>query len=98
MSNTYRRAAQTALGVLVVLLATWHLTSFPAAWYDEGINLQAARNLAQSGQYGLVYEDHAPRPFDLQLTTGPTVIGPVAAVFGMFGVGLRQGRVVMLVY
>ncbi len=45
-----------------------------------------------------MYEDHAPRSFDLQLTTGPTVIGPVAAVFSVFGVGLREGRVVMLVY
>jgi 4-amino-4-deoxy-L-arabinose transferase-like glycosyltransferase len=97
-SDTYRRTAQVAVGVLVALLAAWHLTSFPATWYDEGVNLQAARNLAQSGQYGLVYEDHVPRPFDLQLTTGPTVIGPVAAVFGVFGVGLRQGRIVMLVF
>jgi 4-amino-4-deoxy-L-arabinose transferase-like glycosyltransferase len=94
----YRCAALVALGVLVALLATWHLTSFPATWYDEGVNLQAARNLAHSGQYGLVYEDRAPRPFDLQLTTGPTVIGPVAATFSVFGVGLRQGRLVMLGY
>ena len=38
------------------------------------------------------------RPFDLQLTTGPTVIAPVALVFEALGVGLAQGRAVMAVY
>src|SRR5262249_29884916 len=64
----------------------------------EGVNLQAARNLAGLGGYGLVYGDDDWRPFDLQLTTGPTVIAPVAAAFRLFGSGLREGRLVMLGY
>jgi hypothetical protein len=85
---------------LVAALAAWRLTAYPAAWFDEGINLQAARNLAQAGHNCLDYAGDAAdiRLFDLQLTTGPTVIGPVAAAFKLLGVGLRQGRLVMLAY
>jgi hypothetical protein len=84
--------------LLVTVLATWNLTSFPATWYDEGVNLQAARNLARSGSYALAYAEQDVRPFDPQLTTGPTVIVPVAMVFKVFGAGLMQGRLVMVAY
>jgi 4-amino-4-deoxy-L-arabinose transferase-like glycosyltransferase len=83
--------------LVVVALASWHFKTVPVTWYDEGINLQAARTLARTGQYGLVYAQDV-RLFDLQLTTGPTVIAPIALVFKMFGVGLAQGRVVMVGY
>jgi hypothetical protein len=81
------------------MLATWNFTASPQPWYDEGVNLQAAANLARGIGYGLLYDDAgALHPFDVQLTTGPTVIGPVALSFALFGVGLPEGRVVMLVY
>jgi 4-amino-4-deoxy-L-arabinose transferase-like glycosyltransferase len=98
MSPAVERATQIGLMVLVISLASWHLTSRPAPWYDEGVNMQAARNLARSGRYGLMYANEEPRLFDLQLTTGPTLIGPVALMFGAFGPGLRQARLVMLAY
>jgi 4-amino-4-deoxy-L-arabinose transferase-like glycosyltransferase len=93
----YRYVAPAAVILLVCALATFGLTTRPATWYDEGLNLQAARNLARSGRYGLIYAEEL-RPFDLQLTTGPTVIVPVALVFKALGVGLAQGRAVMVVY
>lgn len=83
--------------VLVSVLATQRLERYPDPWYDEGINLQAARNLAQTGRYGLAYGDGI-QVFDAQLTTGPTVIVPAALVFAAFGSGLAQGRAVMAVY
>ena len=87
------------LGVLllVAVLTIVNLTTSPPTSYDEGVNLQAARNLARWGRYGLVYSEEL-RPFDLQLTTGPTVIVPVALAFKVFGVGLAQGRGIMAVY
>src|SRR5207248_2508618 len=67
--------AQVAVGLLVCILAIWSLTAFPAPWYDEGINLHAAANLASGRGYGLLYGDAGGlRAFDMQLTTGPTVI------------------------
>ena len=83
--------------LLVALLATWNLSAYPRSYYDEGINLHAARNLAHSGRYGLVYSREL-RPFDVQLTTGPTVIAPAAVAFKAFGIGLAQGRAVMAAY
>ncbi len=81
---------------LVVLLAFSDLTVSPPPWYDEGQNLQVARNLARTGAYALSYSADDVRPFDL--TTGPTVIGPVALVFKTIGVGIAQGRAVMVLY
>ena len=93
-----RHLPSVAVLLLVVVLAAWHLSLAPPTWYDEGVNLQAARNLARSGQYGLEYEPGQISLFDVQLTTGPTVIVPVALVFKVWKVGLTQGRVVMLAF
>jgi hypothetical protein len=94
-----RRAwPQWALGLLVFMLSTMSFTAVPPAWYDEGINLQAAANLARGLGYGLLYDGGGLHRFDKQLTTGPTVIAPVAASFALFGIGLAQGRAVTLVY
>ncbi len=87
----------TAPLVLVALLATQRLDRYPDPWYDEGVNIQAARNLADTGQYGLDYGAQL-QPFDPQLTTGPTVIVPAALVFARFGAGLAQARAVMAAY
>lgn len=91
------RVVVGATFLLVTILASWNLAAYPSPWFDEGINLQAARNLALSGRYGLMYSGEL-RPFDVQMTTGPTVIGPVAVVFKQFGVGVLQGRLVMLAF
>jgi hypothetical protein len=93
------RRAVLLLTTLVALgaLITYRLDRYPAPWYDEGVNLQAARNFAERGLYGLEYDGRV-QPFDPQMTTGPTVIGPVAAVFRVFGEGVLQARAVMAAY
>jgi hypothetical protein len=83
--------------LLVLGLATYHLTSYPTTWFDEGLNLAAARTLAATGRYGLASADGF-HPFDILLTTGPTVIVPIAVAFRWFGVGLAQARLVMVGY
>lgn len=83
--------------LLVAILAAYNLEHYPRTWYDEGINLHAAANLAQSGRYGIQYRDRF-QPFDTAMSTGPTVIAPAALSFKVLGVGLVQGRLVMVGY
>ncbi|MBV9358736.1 MAG: hypothetical protein JO023_24780, partial [Chloroflexi bacterium] len=86
-----------AFAVLTVL-ALYHLDRYPAPWYDEGVNLQAARNLADGVGYGLSYGGTFAY-FDPQLTTGPTLIAPVALVFRVAGgAGVDQARLVVAGY
>ncbi|HLH74251.1 MAG TPA: glycosyltransferase family 39 protein [Chloroflexota bacterium] len=86
----------TAL-VLIAAMAAYNLADYPTTWFDEGINLLAARELATTGHYGLTYSG-AFHPFDESLSTGPTVIVPIALTFKIFGAGLIQGRIVMVAY
>lgn len=81
----------------IVLLATYNLQLFPRTWFDEGLNLLAAKELAESGRYGLQTVDGFSG-FDLGLSTGPTVLMPIALVFHVLGIGLVQARLVAAAY
>lgn len=91
--------ATLALGpvLLVAGLALYNLEYYPRTWFDEGINLVAARTLAESGRYGIEHADGF-QAFDVSISTGPTVIGPVALAFTVAGTGLAQARVVAVLY
>jgi 4-amino-4-deoxy-L-arabinose transferase-like glycosyltransferase len=87
-----------ALALLVVaILATYQLQIYPRTWFDEGLNLLAAKILSQTGRFGLQTVDGFSA-FDLGLGTGPTVVYPIALVFKMFGVSLLHARLVMATY
>jgi 4-amino-4-deoxy-L-arabinose transferase-like glycosyltransferase len=79
-------------GLLIVKLEQW-----PSTWYDEGFNLQAARNLVELGRYG-IQSSEGFRSFDPLVSSGPTVILPVALVFKVLGIGLLQARVTMVMF
>ncbi len=79
--------------VAIAALALYHLDTFPRTWFDEGMNLVAARSVVLLGRYGLPSSDGF-RPFDTGVTTGPTMLLPVAAAFKIAGIGLTQARVV----
>ena len=96
-ASWWGRVAVACAFLVVIALATFNLQYYPRTWYDEGINLQAARALAESGRYGLEYSGQF-HPFDRSMSTGPTVIAAVALTFKLFGVGLIQGRMVMVGY
>lgn len=81
---------------LLVFLATYHLTWFPKTWFDEGMNLVVAKNVAEFGRY--VQSPASPVVFDATISTGPTVILPISFVFTLFGAGLLQARAVMVAY
>lgn len=96
ISWLYRLAAGAAL-VLAVGLAVYNLGYYPVPWFDEGEHLRVAKTLVQYGQYG-VWSADGIRYFGPTIGVGPTVLLPIALVFKVFGVGLVQGRLVMLAY
>lgn len=87
-----------ALGVLAILfLATFHLTSYPTTWFDEGSHLHVPKTLIRFGVYA-DYSSDGYRYYGPTVGVGPTVFLPIAMVFKIFGVGLLQARSVMVVY
>mgnify|MGYP001249997562 CR=1 FL=1 len=88
-----------AAGALVVLLflSLYNLTNYPVTWFDEGSHLHVPKTLVRFG----VYADYSSEGFRYYGPTagiGPTVFLPIAAVFKVFGIGLLQARLVMVVY
>ena len=87
----------TTVLLLAAVLLLVHLPTFPAPWFDEGLNLNAAAMLAQTGQYALPDSD-GPRIMDPAIQTGPVLILPIALAFRIFGVGLLQARLVVVAF
>lgn len=86
------------LAVLAILfLATYHLTSFPTTWFDEGSHLHVPKTLLRFGVYA-DYSSDGFRYYGPTVGVGPTVFLPIAAVFKLFGMGLLQARAVMVIY
>lgn len=91
-----RQSIVTIIAVPVVLfLALYNLTDYPITWFDEGFFLQISKTIVRFGVYGI----HNSEGFYYYgISTGPTVILPVAAAFWLFGIGLLQARLVMALY
>src|SRR3989338_7980826 len=77
--------------------STYKITESPPVWYDEGINMQAAENIAR---FGTLVLQVAPDTFvaPTVLTTGYPITYPVAASFKFFGAGVLQARLVMALF
>lgn len=87
------------LGVLaaIALWTTRHFLDAPRPWLDEGIYLQAARHLAETGRFGLTAEPGRDIPLTF-ITVGFPVIAPVALAFKAFGISFVVGRSVALLF
>ena len=85
-----------ALGTFLII---FHFTDTPNVWGDEGVFTETAKNLALHGVMGL---QTAPGQFfsmrNFLLSTSYPVIFPVALSFKLFGTGLWQARLPMIVY
>lgn len=83
--------------VLLFFFATYRLSEAPHIWYDEGYFTQTAQNFMLSGQQVLQV---APGEFASASTVsgGYPLILPVALSYKLFGVGVLQGRSVMVVF
>ncbi|MFN3762806.1 MAG: glycosyl transferase, partial [Anaerolineae bacterium] len=93
-----QKATMAALAVAVVLfLALYHLRDYPLTWFDEGSHLHVPKTLVRFGVYA-DYSSEGFRYYGPTIGVGPTVMLPIAAAFKLFGIGLLQARLVMVLY
>jgi hypothetical protein len=85
------------VGAVVVFLAFYNLTDYPTTWFDEGSHLHVPKTLVRFGTYA-DYSSEGFRYYGPTVGVGPTVMLPIAAAFQIFGIGLLQARLVMVLY
>jgi len=84
---------------LIVISCLYQISDYPRMWYDEGVFSMVAANLATYRHYATtIISGHQFLDFDPGITTGPTLILPVAAMYMLFGVNILSGRLVSIVY
>lgn len=86
------------LVILALLLLLPRLDVYPDVWWDEGYSTHAARVLAETGVYGAYTTVEGLRPFEPMVNTGPGLIVPTALVFQLFGNGVVQARLVVVLF
>ena len=94
MTRYLRFVASLALAITFVVLLVAGVRA-PMS-YDEGYNLQVPRHLATTGAYatdGSIYGE-GPRLFDTRISTGPTVLLPVAAAMAATRATLLPARLI----
>ncbi len=97
-----QKAIKIIFGVAVLVLAvasTWSLSSSPATWFDEGINLGIVKSLITKSVYSLEIAPDSfinERPF--LITTNYPVLFPVALSLKIFGINLMAARLPMVLF
>lgn len=83
--------------IFVVIFSATTLTTKPAVWYDEGINIELARNFSEFGKLDLIVEPmtFSGRGANIGSTGYPITI-PLAIFFKVVGFGIAQARIYML--
>lgn len=85
--------------ILATFLICFHFTDSPQVWVDEGVFTEVARNLASHGVLGLQTMPEKFFPMNnFLLSTSYPVIFPVAGSFILFGTGIWQARLPMILY
>src|SRR6185436_13704097 len=85
--------------VLGIFLITFNFTNTPKVWVDEGIFTEVSRNLYLHNTLGLQVSPGVFFPMKgFLLSTSYPVIFPIAASFSIFGIGVWQARLVMVLY
>jgi len=84
---------------LAIFLIVFRFTSTPKVWIDEGLFTEIARNVAFHGVWGIQTD---PGEYSLmnvsQVSVSYPVILPVALSLKIFGIGIWQARLPMIVY
>ena len=85
--------------LFTVIFSVWHLTTAPRLWLDEAKNIELAESFATAGKLDI---EIAPgiftgAPHLLQSTGYPATL-PLALFFKIFGFGLAQARIYMLLW
>jgi len=81
---------------LVLIPVSAYISIHGSVNFDEAYFLQAPTSMIVDGTYSTRYD--GGRNFDPGLSTGPTVLLPIGLMFKVFGIGIIQARLVMLVY
>lgn len=88
-----------AVLLLVNLYSVSALTTKPAYWYDEALNVELARNFADFGKLDLIVAPNAFSGAGATVgSTGYPITVPLAGFFKVFGFGLEQARIYMLLW
>jgi 4-amino-4-deoxy-L-arabinose transferase-like glycosyltransferase len=83
--------------LVLLILGFYNLPYYPVVWFDEGLAVQGALNLANHGEYAM-RSSEGFRVLDQPLiANGPGLVMPTALVFKVFGAGLLQARGVVVV-
>ncbi len=88
-----RLATLVILGAAALAVAHW-ICGWIALGFDDSYNLWTARTLAVEGTYGTRLTDTL-LPFDPAVTTGPTVLLPLALGLKVFGPTVEMLRVLL---
>lgn len=86
-----------ALVAAALLLSLINLPYAPITWFDEGSHLHVPKTLVRHGVYADISSE-GYRYYGPTVGVGPTVMLPIALAFRLFGVGLLQGRLVIVAY
>lgn len=84
------RLVPLGLVILAGVLLIVRPTDVPPPCFDEGWIMSVAQNWVELGHYGEVMNGMLISPG--MLNVGFPAIAPIALSFGLFGVGIRQGR------
>jgi 4-amino-4-deoxy-L-arabinose transferase-like glycosyltransferase len=92
-NKKHSRQILAALAILfLAVIGFFNLPYYPVAWFDEGLAIQGALNLANHGEYAMLSVEGF-RVLDQPLiANGPGLVLPTALVFKVFGAGLMQAR------
>jgi glycosyltransferase involved in cell wall biosynthesis len=95
--NRIRMMALLAGIIFFIASAAWEFPDSPSPWFDQGVNLGIAKTFVEDGVYSLrlapgQYVENRP----LMISTNYPMLGWIILAFKLFGVGLAQAQVVMI--
>jgi len=95
MSKTIEIAALIFLISITAFFSTYKLSESPSVWYDEGIYIQMATNMANG--YGMSFQ-FAPNHIDpvSKFTVSYPFIYPLSIILKVFGTSITVARSFMV--
>jgi 4-amino-4-deoxy-L-arabinose transferase-like glycosyltransferase len=88
----------TLLLALTAFCIVFHFTDTPRTWTDEGIFTNVSENIALNGVVGIQTNPGVYMKLGPLLSTNYPVFFSVALAFKLFGIGLWQARLSMIIY
>jgi 4-amino-4-deoxy-L-arabinose transferase-like glycosyltransferase len=82
--------------ILLTFLLLFRLDSIPPLSFDEGWIMTVARNLVELGHYGRLINGEPYQ--ETIINIGIPVIAPIALSFYLFGVGILQARITIVLF